>query len=220
MTLKVIGAGFGRTGTLSLKFALETLGFGPCYHMREVRENPDHTALWAQAVDGQTVDWRAMFTRYRAAVDWPVAAFWPQLIQTYPQAKVILTTRDPDDWFRSMHNTIVTSLRGPMPESPELRGQRLVNRNLILRFVFGGRIDDRDYALKVYHDNIAAVREQLPPERVLEFSPNDGWESLCNFLDVAVPDQPYPNVNSSAEFKRRWAEREEKSQSGGSEEPR
>ena len=206
MTLEVIGAGFGRTGTLSLKFALETIGFGPCYHMREVWENPDHTALWGQAVGGRPIDWHAMFASYRAAVDWPASAFWPELVAAYPQAKVILTTRDPDDWFRSMHNTIVSSLRGPMPEDPGLRAQRLVNRDLILRFVFAGGIDDRDRAVKVYNDNIAAVREQLPAERLLEFSPGDGWAKLCNFLAVETPDEPYPNVNSSAEFKQRWSE--------------
>ena len=208
MGLKIIGAGFGRTGTLSLKDALEMLGFGPCYHMKETRANPDHPALWARAVAGEPVDWDRLFAHYVAAIDWPVAAFWPELCEAYPDAKVILSLREPEGWLRSMRATIIPALRGPMPEPAALRAQRLVNRQLILNQVFGGKIDDDEHVIAVYERNIERVRAEIDPARLLEYRPGDGWEPLCRFLDVPVPAEPYPHLNTSVAFNKTWADRQ------------
>lgn len=104
--LEVIGAGFGRTGTMSLKLALEQLGFGPCYHMTEIVKNPGHMRLWRIAHSGQPVDWAELFSRYRAAVDWPVCHYYCDLMSEFPDAKVILTLRDSRQWYESMTNTL------------------------------------------------------------------------------------------------------------------
>jgi hypothetical protein len=106
MNLEVIGAGFGRTGTMSLKVALEELGFGPCYHMREVFEHPEHIELWGAAIQGKPVDWEQIFGNYRATVDWPGCTFYNELLERNPDAKVILTVRDPQRWYESAYNTI------------------------------------------------------------------------------------------------------------------
>ena len=111
MTLDVIGAGFGRTGTMSLKVALEELGFGPCYHMSEVFAHPEHVELWRAAAQGKEVDWEQIFGGYRATVDWPACSFYGELMEKYPDAKVILTVRDPQRWYESAYNTIYTMTR-------------------------------------------------------------------------------------------------------------
>jgi hypothetical protein len=95
MTLKVIGAGFGRTGTSSLKQALEDLGFGPCHHMTEVIAHPQQVPVWEAAMNGEPVEWEDVFHAYQSAVDWPSAAFYEPLMERYPDARVILTVRDP-----------------------------------------------------------------------------------------------------------------------------
>ena len=106
MPLSVIGAGFGRTGTMSLKLALDQLGFGPCYHMTEVFKNPKASGYWEAAADGKPIDWEEVFAGYRSTVDWPGATFYKQLADAYPEAKVILTERDAEAWFESTQATI------------------------------------------------------------------------------------------------------------------
>lgn len=116
--LKIIGAGVGRTGTLSLKVALEELGYGPCYHMSELLKTPQHLALWEAASRDEPIDWNAIFASYQSAVDWPVCSFYEELMQAYPQAKVILTVRDPESWYESASSTIfqmrITVVRFPI----------------------------------------------------------------------------------------------------------
>ena len=205
MALEVIGAGFGRTGTLSLKFALEHLGLGPCYHMMEVRKNPTHSGIWQHAVNNEPVDWKDLFQGYKTVVDWPAAEFWSELCSAYPDAKVILSLREPEGWYKSVCNTIMTNLTSPLPDEPEQRKHRAMTRSLILDRVFGGQFEVKAHAIEVFNANLAKVREQIPAERLLEYRPGDGWVPLCEFLGVAVPEEDYPNVNSSAEFKERWA---------------
>lgn len=106
MALKVIGAGFGRTGTLSLKTALEELGFGRCYHMREVLKNPSHWKRWAEIIGGGKADWETLLQGYQSSTDWPVAAYYRELMAVYPDAKIILTVRDPESWYKSIMGTV------------------------------------------------------------------------------------------------------------------
>ncbi len=204
MTLRVIGAGFGRTGTLSLKQALETLGVSKCYHMAEVAEHPSHVALWRAAWRGGE-PWDALFEGYAAAVDWPAAAFWPRLMQVYPEAKVVLTVRDADAWFASASRTIFKSMReGLASDEGKLRERLVMAREIIIDGTFGGDLADRGNAVAAYEANVARVHREVPPDRLVVFDPVDGWGPLCEALGVAEPRGPYPRINTSAEFQARW----------------
>ena len=210
MPLDVIGAGFGRTSTMSLKNALQTLGFDRCYHMTEVRQlHPEHRPLWAAAHRGEAVDWEALFDGYRASVDWPSCNMWRELADFYPDAKVILTVRDADQWYDSVMRTIFPSSQALRTDDDAQRREagEWVN-TVIWQHVFDGRINDREYAIAVYNRHVASVRESIAPERLLNFDPQRGWPVLCEFLDCPIPDTPYPLVNTTGEFlARRSAER-------------
>ena len=192
MGLSVIGAGFGRTGTESMKLASETLGLGPCHHMKEVMANPGQTALWRAAARGEVPDWDAAFAGYRSAVDWPAANFWRQLSAYYPDAKILLTVRSAESWYESMSNTILKLLESST--DPDSVGLRMIGEG-----VFGGRLDDRAHAMAVYERNNAEVQAALPGERLLTHHLGDGWQSLCRFLDKPIPEVPFPRTNSTAD---------------------
>jgi hypothetical protein len=204
MTLSVIGAGLGRTGTLSLRTALERLGLGPCYHMRDVFECPEHVEVWDRAADGKQVDWEVLLGRHRSAVDWPVCAFYRELVERYPQAKVILTTRDPERWHSSVMETIYPLMKRAVPEGDATMQAwgRMVHK-LILEQTFGGRLADREEAIAVYERHHEAVRRTVPQERLLVYEVAQGWEPLCRFLGLPVPEEPFPQVNTKAEFGKR-----------------
>ena len=205
--LAVIGAGFGRTGTLSLKQALERLGFDACYHMAEVATHPEHADLWLRAWHGEDV-WETLFEGYRAAVDWPAAAFWPRLMEHYPKAKVLLSVRDAESWFKSASNTIFQSMEHARNSPDDTLRTRLKMANEIIREgTFGGRLMDRDHAIAVYEANVARVRAEVPADRLIEFHATGGWAGLCEPLGVPEPDEPYPWVNTSEEFLDRWRNR-------------
>lgn len=197
MALDVIGAGMGRTGTYSLKLALERIGFGPCHHMAEVHASAEQKALWRAAGQGQFPNWDAAYAGYRSAVDWPTAHFWREVSGHYPEAKVILTVRDPDAWYDSMAQTIGLTMDAASND-PRSFGVAVVGN-----IVFGGRFDDRDHAIAVYEAHNAAVKAALPRERLLTYQVSEGWEPLCAFLDVPSPSEPFPRTNSSAEFRAR-----------------
>ena len=201
MPLEIIGAGFGRTGTNSLKLALEHLGFGPCHHMFEVRDNPEHLPDWEAAAHGDTVDWDRVFQGYRSQVDWPGARYWRDLAAHFPQAKVILTVRDPDAWFDSVQATIVPFLaaRGTH-QSPHMNAIAEMAHRSIEAQVFDNRMSDRAHATRVFRQHIAEVQSEVPGDRLLTFDLRDGWRPLCAFLDVDAPDMPFPKTNSSREF--------------------
>jgi hypothetical protein len=196
MTLKVIGSGFGRTGTMSLKLALEQIGLGPCYHMVEVFKNPAAPDMWTEAAqDPANANWGKIFAGYNATVDWPNATFYKELADAYPDAKVIHTERDADDWFASTQATIFAD-RGPM--DPEAPFPRMIGK--VIFEMFDGRMSDKDRLISVYKAHNAKVRETIPAERLLVYHVSDGWEPLCAFLGVPVPDGGTPNVNSREEF--------------------
>ena len=202
MPLSVIGAGFGRTGTLSLKIALERLGFGPCHHMLEVLAHPTQALGWRAAAEGEPVDWDALLAGYGAAVDWPASHFWRELSHRYPDAKVVLTARDADAWYESISATIGKFAVGDqaLPPDPLKRSVIEMGRFLIMERTFGGRIGDPAHAKAVYRRHVEAVTDGLPPGRLLVFDSTEGWTPLCRFLDRPVPGEPYPRSNSREEF--------------------
>ncbi|HUZ63384.1 MAG TPA: sulfotransferase [Acetobacteraceae bacterium] len=203
MALAVIGAGLGRTGTMSLKLALEQLGFGPCYHMLEVLQNPAFAEHWVRANAGLPMDWDAVFQGYRSAVDWPSCDYWRELAVHAPQAKVVLTVREPQGWFTSTQNTIFSPLNTFMADDPSPVGQMM--RAIATRH-FGGPPNDRDRCIAGFERHNAAVRQGAPAGRLLVFDVAEGWAPLCGFLGCAVPDAPFPAVNSTGEFRQHAAE--------------
>jgi hypothetical protein len=204
MALSVIGAGFGRTGTLSLKGALETLGFNPCYHMMEVMQH-GFGGTWNEIAHGGTPDWEAVFKGYKATVDWPACNYYRELADLYPDAKVLLSLRDPDKWYDSCQNTIFRAMRmNPEGAPPNVQTQMSMARKLVVENTFGGDIDDRAHAIAVYNRHNETVQKIIPKDRLLVFQPTDGWEPLCRFLGVPVPDQPYPKTNTTEEFQQNF----------------
>jgi hypothetical protein len=201
MTLSIIGAGFGRTGTLSLKGALEMLGFGPCYHMVEVIQNPHFSGYWEAIVDGGQPDWEKIFAGYHSTTDWPACTYYAELAAYYPKAKVILSLRDADAWYASIEPTVFAALRGAFRSVGEKEGS--MGQKLIAQHTFGGNLDDRDHAIAVYERHNAAVRAAIPADRLLVYDLAEGWEPLCKFLDVPIPAAPMPKVNTTDEFLQR-----------------
>ena len=201
MAIELIGAGFGRTGTLSLKLALERLGFGPCYHMHEVMAHPEHALRWSQAHAGEAVDWDALFEGYRATVDWPSCNWWREQLAHWPDAKVILTLRDSAAWYRSVMRTIHrVTVENLGSDDARVRASAAWADEIIWQRVFDGRMDDEAHVMGVFERHNAEVIEQVPAGRLLVTRPGDGWEPLCAFLGVPVPDEPYPHVNTTEAF--------------------
>ena len=204
MALRVVGAGFGRTGTYSLKLALEQLGFGPCHHMFEVRQNPDQPPYWQALARGEAVDWDAVFAGYAACVDWPAARFWREIAAHYGDAKVVLSVRPAEAWIDSVHATIYPVMRDwAKLEAGAVRDTRAMANEIIVEQTFGGRLDDRDHAMAVFRAHTAEVQRAIAPERLLTYEAAQGWEPLCRFLDVPVPDTPFPRRNTTEEFHKR-----------------
>ncbi|MEQ9490013.1 MAG: sulfotransferase [Alphaproteobacteria bacterium] len=203
MTLSVIGAGFGRTGTLSIKMALEQLGFGPCHHMHEVLEHPEQLPHWEALARGEAVDWNAVFDGYASSIDWPSAHYWRELAAFYPDAKVILSTRPPEKWLKSFSATIkpVLEMRGEIPD-PHVSATMKMADGIITKKTFGNALDDDAAVLAAYRKRIEDVTSTLPRERLLVFDVAEGWIPLCAFLGKPAPDNEFPRSNSQAEF---WA---------------
>ena len=206
MTLKVIGAGFGRTGTNSLKVALEELGFEKCYHMIEVMKNPSHMRQWTNIIENGHTDWEALFQGYQAAVDWPASAYYKELVAAYPDAKVILTVRDPERWHESVISTIyqVNNKFGRVLQIIPVAGRFFNGINkLVWEGIFHGKLEDKAHAIQIFNQHIEEVKQTVPSERLLIFEARQGWASLCSFLNVPIPaNKPYPHVNDSARMKR------------------
>jgi hypothetical protein len=195
--LQVVGAGVGRTGTHSLKIALEQLLGGPCHHMIEVFGHPDEVPVWTDAIDGRPVDWAKLMEGYTAQVDWPGASFWPELAAANPEALVILSVRDPDSWFTSCSNTIFAGLGQAVEQGDEW----MTAMTRLFGTRFDDHIGDRAAMTAAFERHNEKVRETIPAERLLEWTTADGWKPICERLGVAVPDEPFPKTNTTAEFR-------------------
>ncbi len=204
MSLRIIGAGFGRTGTLSLKLALEQLGFDKCYHMMEVRNHPEHVNTWRAAARGELVDWPKLFQGYQAAVDWPSCNFWREQMQAFPEAKVILTLRNSESWYESVMKTIWQVSKERRAKGAN-EASSLMVFELIWDGIFNGRMSDKDYVIAQYEKHNQRVIDEVPKEKLLVFEAKEGWPSLCEFLDCSIPETGYPNVNTTKEFVTRLA---------------
>ena len=202
MGLKVIGSGFGRTGTMSTKIALEQLGFGPCHHMVEVMENPDQLAHWVALAEGQDVDWADVFAGYISQVDFPGASAWHEISIAFPEAKVIHNERPEEDWWASYSKTIGKFFehREELDLPPPIAAIFETMDKLLVQGVFGGL--DKESSIASYRRNNEKVRETIPAERLLVFDPADGWEPFCRFLEVPVPASDFPRSHARDEF---WA---------------
>ena len=201
MSLEVIGSGFGRTGTMTTKQALEMLGFGPCHHMVEIIENPEQMTHWKSITAGEPVDWHAVFAGYRSQVDWPGAHVWEQTAAAFPEAKVIHNERPEDAWWKSFEGTIGKFFRvfRDLDLPPHIMDQFDTMDKLIIKGTFDD-FTDRDSAIEAYRANNRRVREAIPAERLLVFHVADGWEPLCEFLGVPVPGEVFPHSHPKKEF--------------------
>ncbi len=204
MALSVIGAGYGRTGTLSLKAALEQLGYVRCHHMIEVLRNPGEAEFWMSAARrvarGENVDWDALLQGYQATVDWPACHFYQQLARRYPEAKVVLTIRDPLTWYQSMAATTLRVIREGV-ESGRIDAEKgNLGTELVVKAAFGGILDDARHGVDVFQRHTREVISTIDPERLLVFEVSAGWEPLCAFLHRPVPTTPFPRSNARDEF--------------------
>lgn len=197
MGLKVVGAGVGRTGTHSLKLALEQLLGGRCHHMIEVMADPTQVPGWIDAIDGKPVDWNALLADFRTIVDWPGASFWPELVAANPDALVLLSVREPEAWYRSASNTIFLAFE-QLPE--ELRPWMEAVRRL-LHDRFSDEFDNPTAMMDAFERHNDAVRKGVPASQLLEYRIEDGWEPLCDRLNVAVPDEPFPLTNTTNDMR-------------------
>lgn len=200
MALKVIGSGLGRTGTLSTKLALEQLGFGPCHHMVEVFLHPESVPLWIAAGGGKP-DWDAIFDGYASMVDHPGSLYWRELMDHYPDAKVLHTVRDADKWFDSTQATIFS------PTSPGMQAKAGPMKTFFDAVLgrYGGDLHDRAFMTDFFRRHTEAVVAGVPKDRLLVLNVAEGWGPLCAFLGVPVPDTPYPRENSTEQFQARNA---------------
>ncbi len=209
MPLKVIGAGLPRTGTLSLKLALEQLGFGPCHHMSEIFPHPEQATLWAGKLSGEPLDWDDVLDGYNSATDAPSCFVYKELMARYPDAKVILSIRSAESWWSSAQATIMS------PQSPANRPEILPNPEAFARMFqamkkaagdvinFDG--SDRSASIASFERHNEEVRRVVPKERLQVFEAKQGWEPLCSFLGVPVPKTPYPHTNSTGAFQQNVA---------------
>jgi len=209
MPLDVIGAGQGRTGTASLKLALEQLGFGPCHHMSEIIAHPEQALHWAKVFDDEPVDWEEVYRGYRSAVDAPTCWVYRALAERYPKAKVILTVRDPESWWYSAQATVMSvEVREGMQQTGHPMGQlRDKIAGFRARRRLSQRTSDHDDAIAEFHRHNDEVRRTIAPERLLTYNVKEGWEPLCEFLKVPVPRTPFPHTNTTQEFRARMQQR-------------
>jgi hypothetical protein len=213
--VKVIGAGFGRTGTTSLKAALEKLGFGPCYHMTEVFAHPRHEAVWSAAGRGEPADLESVLQGYEATLDWPACTFYAELMERHPEAKMLLSVRDPERWYQSTRTTIypLTMLLDSSRTVRVIFGlmsllafggfagrKSSLPHDVIWDGTFDGRFEDKAYAIEVFERHNEEVKRRVPPDRLLVYEVKEGWGPLCEFLGVPEPQEPFPRLNDAAQM--------------------
>ena len=211
--MKAIGAGFGRMGTMSIKAALEQIGYGPCLHMIDVIRNPELRHPFVDSLEGTDVDWEQAFEGWESTIDWPACSFWREHYETWPDLPVLLNIRDKEAWYKSCLNSIhdakEMAMRGELqpadpdtpPPNPEV--MKMIN-GLIWGGTFDGRFaEDKEYAFKKFDEHYDEVRSTVPKDQLLEFdATKDGWEPLCEFLGEDVPEEPFPHLNDTQSFRQ------------------
>lgn len=210
--MKVIGAGFGRTGTKSLQQALEIIGYDKCYHMVTLFQNTPDIKYWETAAKGGEVNWGELFQGYKSVVDFPGSLYYKELMEIYPDAKVILTVRDSDSWYKSTMATIYSFspsiftklkllLTSPfVSKSAQLIRIVKMNNATLWQGLFKGKFEDKTYAINVFEKHIEDTKRHVSPDKLLIFEVKDGWKPLCDFLGKPIPDVPFPKVNTSETF--------------------
>jgi hypothetical protein len=203
MALRVVGAGLGRTGTSSLQVALQQLLDGRCYHMGETFGRPEDIPVWHAAVNGTAPAWDAFLSEFVAAVDWPACAFWRELATANPDAVVLLSTRSSADaWWKSAHDTIFQVSKRELPaDAPPVFAAQMAMAEDLFANTFTPNWEDQRTAKRAYEAHNASVRAEADPARLVEWQPGDGWEPICAALDLPVPADPFPHVNSTADFR-------------------
>ena len=197
--MNVIGAGVGRTGTYSLKLAINQLGFGACHHMEEVLHNmPVHVPLWSAALGGRP-DWQALYSGYESAVDWPTAGFFRELLEVYPSARFVLTVRSPESWADSFDATIYRALAERDHAPAEKKEWLEMVAGVVSKTGFPGGLD-RAGLIDAFLAHNEGVRSAVPASQLLVYQVRDGWEPLCAFLGTPFPTEPFPRTNDRAEF--------------------
>ena len=201
MALAVFGAGFGRTGTTSIKLALEQLGFGPCHHMSDVFKNEAELPTWRDAADGKPIDWRSAFAGWRSAMDWPSTHYWREIARAWPDAKVLLPVRPESAWVASFSQTIrrLIESRASVP-SPYWRDVLAMAQKMIAEQTFDNAMHDDDVLLRKYRERTEQVVNEIPADQLLVYHVADGWQPLCDFLGVGIPDTDFPRTNNVQEF--------------------
>lgn len=214
MALKIIGAGLPRTGTNSLKRSLEMLGISKCYHMKTLLTNPDQLHFWLQLEETGSTDWDTLYNGFQGSVDFPCYPFYKEHLKRYPDAKVILTVRDFDSWYKSVKSTIWTAGPQNLGEKLMMLGRMLTNPRvkrviMCIKFVkrmlwekqFQGRFEDASYAEEVFNRHTEEVKAHVPADQLLVYDVRDGWGPLCEFLEVTAPTEPLPHLNKKENFK-------------------
>ena len=201
MTLQVIGAGFGRTGTFSIKLALEALGFGPCHHMDDLFASPERLAVWQNVADSTEPEWDSVFTGYASTIDWPSTNYWQALAVAYPDAKILLSVRPAEDWWISFDKTIRKLIESrDQAKSKHLRAVLDYAHRIIAEDTFAGRMGDRQAALDAYRRRVDEVVASVAGNRLLVFNVKEGWPPLCDFLGVPAPEDAFPRSNDAVDF--------------------
>ena len=204
--LEVIGVGFGRTGTLSLKAALEQLGFGPCYHQYELVGHPDHASSWSAGNQGDRDVLRVPLLGYKSTVDWPGCSFWRELSDLFPEAVVLLSVRLSERWYASFRETVgaVLALNRRRGVPPMFAPVVQMNDEVVRVRCFGSDydVDDKARVIAAYEAHNATVRAGIAGDRLLEFDVAEGWDRLCDFLGVPAPEAAFPNINDREQFRK------------------
>lgn len=214
MSIKIIGAGFPRTGTTTLKGSLEALGFNKVYHMKVLLVNPDQRHYWKQLDETGDTDWDGLYNGYDATVDFPCYPWYKEHMKRYPDAKVILTVRDFESWYKSVSSTVYTAGPQTAGEKIKMMGKLLTDsrarkvvkcikffKNYFFKGKLQGRFGDKEFARKFWDDHIAEVKATVPADKLLVYDVRDGWAPLCNFLGVPIPSEPLPHLNKKENFK-------------------
>ena len=203
--LRIVGAGLGRTGTDALKIALEALLGGSCYDVSELLPRAGDLAVWRAALWKEPVDWKLLLDGYTATIGWPAASFWNEILAAHAGAFVLLSSRDPDEWWTSIERTVVPLLMHADPAA----GDAFNARRELLRALLRSRLTpdwlDREAATKAYERHNARVRAEVPPAQLIDWHAGDGWGPICAALELPVPDLEFPREDSVADFRAKLA---------------